>query len=296
MELDINKIKGVAMKLLKEKLIFITGGSLGIGFEIAKKCVENGAKVIIASRTEKDLKLATGKLNNISNEGHEYRVLDTGDKTQVKQCAKEIQQKFGYMDGLVNCAGVYGPIGRIDEIDVDKFTEAININFLGTVYMCHYFVPLMKNRHAKIVNYSGGGAAGPFPNYSAYATSKIAIIRLTENMSKELADFGIEVNAVAPGFVVTRLHQETLKAGQKAGQAFLEKTKQEIEKGGVPPEKAAELTAFLLSNKSNGITGRFISAPWDNWKEFESNVDEISNSSLYTLRRVDGRNFVEVKK
>ena len=283
------------MYSLEGKIIFITGGSIGIGYEAAKMCAESGARIIIASRTESDLKAAVEELNKISRRGHTYKILDVGDKEQVERCAKNIQEEHGNIDGLVNCAGIYGPIGKIDEIDIDKFTEAININFLGTVYMCHYFVPLMKNRGAKIVNFSGGGAAGPFPNYSAYATSKTAIIRFTENISKELENDGIEVNAIAPGFVVTRLHQQTLQAGEKAGNAFLEKTKREIEDGGVPPEKTAELTTFLLSDKSNGITGRFISAPWDNWKDFVNNLGEISSSSLYTLRRVDGRNFNEVK-
>ena len=94
-------------------------------------------------------------------------------------------------------------------------------------------------------------------------------MKLTENLAEEFKPLGISVNAVAPGFVVTRLHEQTLKAGEKAGKSFVEGTKKQIEKGGVPPEKAAHLTAFLLSDRSAGITGKFISAPWDPWEKPE---------------------------
>lgn len=283
------------MNLLEGKTILITGGSVGIGSVVANRCAKNGARVIVVSRTESDLKKAVDGLNKISDKQHMYKVVNVSDNRGVEKMAGDIRSELGGIDGLVNCAGIYGPIGRIDEIDMDKFVEAININFLGTVYMCHSFVPLMKNRGAKIVNYSGGGAATPFPNYSAYATSKVATVRLTENLAKELSDYGIEVNAVAPGFVVTRLHQDTFKAGKMAGDAFLESTRQQVEKGGVSPDLAADLTVFLLSQRSNGLNGKFISAPWDNWRDFGDKIGEIARSSLYTLRRIDDKTFREVK-
>jgi 3-oxoacyl-[acyl-carrier protein] reductase len=151
----------------------------------------------------------------------------------------------------------------------------------------------MKNRNAKIVNFSGGGAATPFPNYSAYAAGKIAVVRLTENLAEEFKPLGISVNAVAPGFVVTRLHDQTLRAGEKAGKSFLEGTKKQIEKGGVPPEKAADLTSLLLSGQSDGINGKFISAPWDPWGETEFIEKLKSSKHLATLRRIDRMNFTE---
>lgn len=197
------------------------------------------------------------------------------------------------MDGLVNCAGIYGPIGPLNEIDVEDFAKAIQINFLGTVFMCHYFAPLMANRSAKIVNFSGGGAATPFPNYSAYATSKIAIVRLTENLAEELKPLGISVNAIAPGFVITRLHEQTIQAGERAGKSFLENTKKQMDGGGVPPEKAAELSVYLLSDQSAGINGKFISAPWDDWKNLAFAERLKKEKNFAVLRRIDGKTFSE---
>lgn len=281
------------MQRLASKTIIVTGGSLGIGFAVAKKCALEGARVILAARHENDLMNAVEEIKKISSKEHLYYSLDISKLEDVKNFAEWCNQKNIIVNGLVNCAGIYGPIGKTTEIDLTKFADAIQVNFLGTVYMCSVFAPLIKSdSRKKIINYSGGGAASPFPNYSAYATSKIAIVRFTENLSIELADSNFDINCVAPGFVITRLHQQTLEVGkEKAGHSFFENTKKQIETGGVPPEKAAELTAYLLSEESNGITGKFISAPWDNWNEIDFQRLLRDDKDFATLRRIDNKTF-----
>jgi NAD(P)-dependent dehydrogenase (short-subunit alcohol dehydrogenase family) len=279
--------------ILDSKTILITGGSLGIGLEVAKKCVEEGARVIISARNIDDLKGSIEELKKISNRGHHYYRVDVSQYKEVQKFAKWCSERFQEVNGLVNCAGIYGPIGEIHQVDMGKFSEAIQINFLGTVYICNAFIPLLKSAsRKKIVNFSGGGAASPFANYSAYATSKIAIVRLTENISVELKDAGFDINCVAPGFVITRLHQQTLQAGPDlATQAFYENTKKQIENGGVPVEKAANLTAFLLSSGSDGITGKFISAPWDPWQEENFQNRLRTDKDFAAIRRIDDKTF-----
>ena len=281
------------MGFLDEKMIVITGGSLGIGFATAKKCVSEVATVCIAARNLTDLENALSDLKNMSKKNHRCYSLNVGQFTQVQNFTEWCVNEFGKIDGLVNCASIYGPIGKTSQVDMDHFLKALHINFYGTVSMCHSFVPIFNvASRKKIVNYSGGGAATPFPNYSAYATSKAAIVRFTENLSFELADEGFDVNCIAPGFVVTRLHQQTLDAGpEKASESFLEQTKQTIENGGVPPEKAADLTAFLLSEKSDGISGKFLSAPWDPWEDETFRNNLRNDKDLATLRRIDNKYF-----
>jgi len=285
------------MQKLESKTIIVTGGSVGIGLAVAKKCAEEGARVIIAARNKNDLKQAVDEIKKISKKEHIYYSLDVSNITGVKNFADWCKKNNLQINGLVNCAGIYGPIGKTTEIDLNKFTEAIYVNFLGTVYMCSIFAPIIKSEtRKKIINFSGGGAASPFANYSAYATSKIAIVRFTENLSIELAEDNYDVNCVAPGFVVTRLHQQTLEVGgEKAGNSFFENTKKQIETGGVPPEKAAELTVFLLSEKSDEINGKFLSAPWDPWQD-EDFLNELrKNKNIATLRRIDNKYFCEKK-
>ena len=281
------------MGTLDSKVIVITGGSLGIGFEVAKMCASVGAIVIIAARDEIDLENAIMELNKISDKDHHSYSIDVSNYESVKTFSKWCLEKFGEIYGLVNCAGVYGPIGKTYQLSMEKFTEAIHINFLGTVYMCHAFITLLNSTtRKKIVNFSGGGAATPFPNFSAYSTSKIAIVRFTENLSIELYEEAFDVNCIAPGFVITRLHQDTLAAGPEAAtDTFYENTKKQMESGGVSPEKAANLTVFLLSSESDGITGKFLSAPWDSWQDKEFQTRLKIDKDFATLRRIDDKVF-----
>jgi 3-oxoacyl-[acyl-carrier protein] reductase len=279
------------MGLLENKKIIITGASMGIGLAVAKKCAEEGARLILVSRNEIDLKEAVKTLKD-NSQNHGYYCADVSRLEMVKEMAGFVEKRLGYIDGLVNCAGIYGPIGRLDEIDPAEFANAININLLGTFYMCFHFIPLLKKaKRGKIVNYSGGGAASPFPNYSAYAVSKAGIVRFTENIALEFIDSNLDINAVAPGFVITRLHQETIKAGSKAGEKFLKMTEEQINKGGVPADVPVRLTIFLLSQNSDGLTGKFISAPWDSWED-SNFLDRLKNDKdLATLRRIDDKTF-----
>lgn len=281
------------MGKLDSKKIIVTGGSLGIGLAVAKKCAHEGATIILASRSKSSLNDALTELQNISEKPHSVYSLDVSKSDQVASFADWSKSNYTEINGLVNCAGIYGPIGKTTKVDMHDFTEAININFLGTVYMCSFFAPLIKSdTRKKIVNYSGGGAATPFMNYSAYATSKVAIVRFTENLALELADENFDINCVAPGFVITRLHQKTLEEDPDVvGNSFYESTKKQIENGGVPPEKAADLTAFLLSKESDGISGKFISAHWDPWQTQEFKDILRSDKDFATLRRIDNKTF-----
>ena len=281
------------MGLLANKSFIITGGSLGIGLAISKKCASEGARVIIAARNQNDLEKALTELKKISSSDHMIYSLDVSSFEKIKEFSQWCVSSGIDIDGIVNCAGVYGPIGKTTEVNMEKFTEAIQINFLGTVYMCNVFAPLLKSKgRKKIVNFSGGGAATPFANYSAYATSKIAIVRFTENLAIELSEDEFDVNCVAPGFVITRLHDQTLAEGPNySGVSFYESTKKQVETGGVPPEKAANLTAFLLSEQSDGISGKFISAPWDPWQSDDFQTLLKSDKDFATLRRIDNKTF-----
>jgi 3-oxoacyl-[acyl-carrier protein] reductase len=281
--------------LLERKNILITGASMGIGLAVAKACAAQGASLILVSRHEADLEKVIEAVRG-NGQAHTYRCVDVGRADAVEKMAASLTERLESLDGVVNCAGVYGPIGATDSVDVGEFATAIQINLLGTFYVCHYLLPLLKRAsRGKIVNYSGGGAAGPFPNYSAYSVSKVGIVRLTENMALELKADGIDVNSVAPGFVVTRLHEQTLEAGAKAGKVFLQKTKEQIASGGVSADIAAKLTVFLLSRESDGITGKFISAPWDPWEDKAFQDRLRKEPDFAALRRIDGRQFVGTK-
>lgn len=283
------------MGRLEKKTIIITGGSSGIGYAIAQCCVTEGARVLIIARGKNDLEKARTQLHKVSEHEPLGYAMDVGNLNAVQEFSQWLAQQRLTPHGLVNCAGIFGAIGKTTTVDMQQFTAAIQINLLGSVYMCHAVAPLMRGG-GKIVNCSGGGGTFPFPNYSAYAVSKAAIVRFTENLALELAEDNIDVNCIAPGFVATRLHEQTFAAGKAAAGNFFEKTQKELARGGVPPEKAAELTAFLLSHASDGITGKYVSAPWDPWQSADFQMKLKTDKDFGTLRRIDEQFFFKKEK
>jgi NAD(P)-dependent dehydrogenase (short-subunit alcohol dehydrogenase family) len=146
----------------------------------------------------------------------------------------------------------------------------------------------MKHNGGRMAFFSGGGAASSFPNYSAYSCSKVGVVRLVENLAIELAPYEIELNCIAPGFVVTRLHEQTLAAGpERVGAEFFSQTRDKLENGGaISPEVGAHCAAFLISDNAKGITGRFVAAPYDGYTDWVDHLDRIRKSDLFTLRRI----------
>jgi 3-oxoacyl-[acyl-carrier protein] reductase len=189
---------------------------------------------------------------------------------------------------LVNNAGIYGPMGRVEDNDWTAWAQAMHVNCFGTVLMCREVMPTFRQQgYGKIINLSGGGATAPLPNMSAYAAAKAAVVRFTETLAEEARDSKIDVNAIAPGALNTRLLDEVLSAGpERVGRAFYERSLKQRDSGGVPLEKGADLTVFLASAASDGITGRLLSAVWDDWANLPARREELARTDIFTLRRI----------
>jgi 3-oxoacyl-[acyl-carrier protein] reductase len=113
------------------------------------------------------------------------------------------------------------------------------------------------------------------------------VVRFTETLAEETRGDGIDVNAIAPGALNTRLLDQVLAAGSKlAGVAFYQQSIKQRDEGGAPVEKGARLCAFLLSTESDGITGKLISAVWDPWDHLPEHREQLNTSDIYTLRRI----------
>jgi NAD(P)-dependent dehydrogenase (short-subunit alcohol dehydrogenase family) len=156
------------------------------------------------------------------------------------------------------------------------------------VLCCRAVLPGMKaRRKGAIILMSGGGATNPMPRLSAYAASKAGLVRFGESLAREVQEFGITVNAIAPGALNTRLLDEVLEAGpEKVGRAFHDQMVKIKAQGGTPLEKGADLAVFLAAHAGNGVTGRLISAVWDPWERLDSLAPALADSDIYTLRRI----------
>jgi len=277
-------------RLLEGKAAIVTGASQGLGFEIAKQYLEAGASVAICARNKKLLDKAQKLLRPMARPGQRIiaRGADVSKIGDVRKLVALAQRELGHIDILVNNAGVYGPKGVIEKVDWREWARAIEINLYGSIHMCRAVLPAFRARKSgKIIQLSGGGATSPLPRISAYAVSKAAVVRFVETLAEEVREDGIDVNAIAPGALNTRLLDEVLGAGpEKVGESFYERALEQKQSGGTPLAKGAQLAVFLGSSRSDGITGKLISAAWDPWASLPEHLDDLSGSDIYTLRRI----------
>jgi len=277
---------------LAGKVALITGGNRGLGLEIARAYLAAGADVALGAR---DQALLAREAEHLLAAHPGRRVLRFPlDVRSAESCDAFIAaslKTFGHVDVLVNNAGIYGPFGSIDTIDIREWMGAIEINLLGSVMMCLAVLPHMKARgRGAIIQVSGGGATNPLANITAYAASKAAVVRFAESLALEVAGHGIDVNSIAPGALNTRLLDDVIAAGpDKVGADLYERSLQQREQGGVPLGKGAGLAVFLASDAARGITGRLISAVWDSYEDWPGHLGELRGSDLYTLRRITAR-------
>ena len=279
----------VKMESFEGRRILVTGGSLGIGLQVSRELATRGAKLIVAARGADAIEAAVGVLDGT---GHQGALLDVSDPRAWEHVASRLDAG-GELHGLVTAAGVLGPIGPLEDAPPLELIETIGINLVGTMLALRFSLPRLRASGGRAVTFSGGGGTSPLPRYDAYAASKAAVVRLTENLA---ASGDIEINAVAPGFVATRMHEQTLRAGpDAAGQSYYLRTRTQLAEGGFPAKEAAELVCFLLSEQARGISGRLISAQWDPWREEGFRARLRADESLGKLRRIDEQSFTRIE-
>ena len=275
---------------LEGRHALITGASQGLGLAIARAYVEAGASVFMCARDAAILDEARAEVAALATVGQ--RVLaqpaDVSQPDHVKRLVSATLSAFRRLEILVNNAGVYGPIGLIEDVDWDGWVRAIEINLFGSILMCREVLPHFRSqRYGKIIQLSGGGATGPLPRISAYAASKAAVVRFAETLAAEVRDDGIDVNSIAPGALNTRLLDDVLTAGpDRVGQAFYERSLKQKQEGGAPLDRGAALAVFLGSAEGDGISGRLLSAMWDPWGNLAHHREELQRTDVYTLRRI----------
>ena len=276
--------------VLTGRTAIVTGGSHGLGLEIARAYVTAGARVLVCGRDADALDRARTELVSVAPDPDSVATAtaDVSEPRAVEDLVEQALDRFSRIHVLVNNAGIYGPKGRIEDVTWAEWEQAVRVNLFGSVLCSRAVVPHFRaNRYGKIIQLSGGGATSPLPRLSAYAASKAAVVRFAETLAEELRGTGIDVNAIAPGALNTRLLDEVLDAGPDlVGDSFYERALEQRSSGGTPLALAARLAVFLASDESDGITGKLISAPWDPWEELPAHAEDLGSTDVYTLRRI----------
>ena len=192
----------------KNRTAIITGGAQGFGFDIAKRFLNSGGKVII---WDIDQKMIENALKQLDNPNLSSNIVDVSNYGDVEKIVKEITNKTN-IDILINNAGITGPTASLWEYDIDMWKKVVEINLMGTFNCCRAIVPnMIKNNYGRIVNVASVAGKDGNANASAYSAGKAGAIGLTKSLGKELAEKNIAVNAVTPAGAKTRILDQMTK-------------------------------------------------------------------------------------
>ncbi len=264
------------------KTFLITGAGRGIGKRLALSFAAEGARIGLIARSKAELDLTKLEIEHGGGSALHLRA-DIRDAEQSRGAVERARAHWGEVDVLICAAGVQGPIGPLAELPAAGWADTIQTNLMGVMHCCSAVLPpMMKRRQGKIIVIGGGGGAHVRPNFSAYAASKAAVIRMVECLAAEVRDYNIQVNVLGPGGAYTHMTDEILRAGERAGEREIDDATKIRLTGGVEVSRQTDLARFLASPRSNHVSGKLVHVK-DDWHRLESgNID----AELYTLRRV----------
>jgi 3-oxoacyl-[acyl-carrier protein] reductase len=245
---------------IDNRVAIITGASSGIGFAAAKGLALQGVNLVLVSRTEEKLKYAQAEIKALANVEVEIFSGDVIDKSLSQKVIDLAVSKWGKVDILVNNAGG-PPMGSFLEHDDDAWDEALDQNLKSTIRFTRAVAPLMiANSWGRIINITSTLAKEPTPLMVLSATARAGVSAFSKSISSELAEYGVTINTLCPGGVLTeRLHSLLMTAAEKQEKSYqevLESSQATIPLGRfAEPEEFADMLVFMASERARYITG-----------------------------------------
>jgi 3-hydroxybutyrate dehydrogenase len=249
--------------MVKNQVTFITGAARGIGYEVAKKFAENGAKVVLTDLNKTAVEEAAESLRNEGLEAVGLKC-DVTSEAEVKAVLDETVNRFGRLDILINNAGLQY-VSMIEDFPTEKFELLIRVMLTAPFMAIKHVFPIMKQqKYGRIINMASINGLVGFAGKAAYNSAKHGVIGLTKVAALEGATYGITVNALCPGYVDTPLVRNQLTDLAATRNVPLEKVLEEIIYPLVPQrrllsvEEVANYAMFLASEQAKGITGQAV--------------------------------------
>ena len=240
--------------LLRDKVVFVTGAGSGIGRICAERMAVEGARVVV---TDIDAGEAEKTAATIRAQGGEAvsRRCDVGDEADVAAAIGFVMERYGRLDCAHNNAGIEMVNKPVHEISADEWARALHIDLTGVFYCTKHAFIAMRDRGGSIVNTASGSGLRGQINAADYVAAKHGVVGLTKSSAVDGAEFGIRVNSVCPGLIMTPMAKDRLMADPVFSQALEGIRKRHIIGRFGEPEEVAEAVMWLLSDKSAFVTG-----------------------------------------
>lgn len=250
------------MNRFEDKVVIITGGGSGLGQETAIRIAKEGGKLSLVDLNEKGLEESKAKILEVVPNAEVLLITaNVANPDEVQKYVNETVEKFGKIDGFFNNAGIEGKQNLTEDFGIDEFEKVVSINLNGVFYGLKYVLEVMKKQgYGSVVNTASVGGTRGVGNQSGYAASKHGVVGLTRNSAVEYGEFGITVNAIAPGAIMTPMVEASLRQldpdnPEEAGKQFV--SINPTKRFGKPVE-VANVVAFLLSGEASFVNAAVI--------------------------------------
>jgi NAD(P)-dependent dehydrogenase (short-subunit alcohol dehydrogenase family) len=249
---------------IKGLRVLVTAGANGIGREVARSFVAEGAKVHVCDVDKAALRALAKSDPKVTRS-----IADVSDRSQVAKLFKETLKALGGLDVLVNNAGIAGPTGKVDEIKPEDWDRTLAVDITGQFNCTRLAVPyLRKSKNASIVNLSSAAGRLGFPLRTPYSAAKWAVVGFSKSLAAELGPEGIRVNAIQPGIVagerIDRVMENKAKArGITPAEMLKEALSVVSMRTTVTPQQIADAIVFICSERGRTVSGQAISVCGD---------------------------------
>lgn len=269
-----------------KKNVLIAGAGRGIGKRIALGFARQGARVALVGRSKAEIDLAHIEIEQTGGSALRVRA-DVTDPEQLALAVNRVTVTFGGpVDVLICSAGIPGPLGPFLQTSIKAWSETLQVNLLGITHACRAVLPSMiERRVGKIVALTCDSDSLPKANFTAYTTSKAAVVRFVEALAAEVADHNIQINCFDPGLAYTNLTDEIIRAESRLEAPVVAAAKETRRTGGVPADQQLAMVSFLASEQSNHITGKLIHVT-DDWRKLRN---ATLRPDALTLRRLSAK-------